>query len=129
MRFAFPTTGGNATMKLMSKIACVTALIACVGCADTMQGNPPASTPDSTVGTSGTTITPTEPTQVSGSQRGIIPVGQELDVRLQTPLSSATATAEQRFEATTAVDVMQGNNVLIPAGSIVRGVVSSVTKA
>ena len=116
-------------MKLMSKIACVAALIACVGCADTMQSNPPASTPDSTVGTSGTTSTPTEPTQVSGSQRGVIPVGQQLDVRLQTPLSSGTATPEQRFEATTAVDVMQGNNVLIPAGSIVRGVVSSVTKA
>jgi hypothetical protein len=52
-----------------------------------------------------------------------------MDVRLQTPLSSATATREQRFEATTAVDLMQGDAVLIPAGSTVRGVVSSVDKA
>jgi hypothetical protein len=66
---------------------------------------------------------------VSGSQRGVIPVGQEMDVRLQTPLSSATATAEQRFEATTAVDLMQGDRVLVPAGSVVRGIVRSVTKA
>lgn len=117
-------------MRLMSKTACVAALVACVGCGDTMRNNPPATTPgDPTVGTSGTTADPTMPTQVSGSQRGVVPVGQELDVRLQTALSSGTATPEQRFEATTAVDLMQGNTVLIPAGSVVRGVVSSVTKA
>jgi hypothetical protein len=52
-----------------------------------------------------------------------------MDVRLQSALSSATATAEQRFEATTAVDLKQGDRVLIPAGSTVRGVVSSVDKA
>ena len=116
-------------MQLMSKFACAAALIACVGCADSMSSNPPTTTPgDATVGTSGTT-NPQAPTQVAGSERGVIPVGQELDVRLQTPLSSGTATAEQRFEATTAVDLMQGNRVLIPAGSVVRGVVSSVTKA
>jgi len=36
---------------------------------------------------------------------------------------------EQRFEATTVVDLYRGNDVLIPAGSVMRGVVSSVTKA
>jgi hypothetical protein len=56
-------------------------------------------------------------------------VGQELDVRLQSTLSSETATAEQRFEATTAVDLRQGDRVLVPAGSVVRGVVSGVEKA
>jgi hypothetical protein len=117
-------------MKLMSRIATVAALVACVACGDTMRNNPPNTTPgEATVGTSGTTTDPMAPTQVMGSERGVVPVGQELDVRLQTPLSSATATTEQRFEATTAVDLMQGNRVLIPAGSIVRGVVSSVTKA
>jgi hypothetical protein len=50
-------------------------------------------------------------------------------VRLQTTLSSETATAEQRFEATTAVDVTQNGVVLVPAGSVVRGVVSSVRPA
>jgi hypothetical protein len=58
-----------------------------------------------------------------------IPVDYEIDVRLQTELSSATAVAEQRFEATTVADVYRGSEVLIPAGSIMRGVVSSVEKA
>jgi hypothetical protein len=58
-----------------------------------------------------------------------IPVGTEIDVRIQTSLSSDTAQVEQRFEATTLVDLYSGNQVLIPAGSIVRGVVSSVQRA
>jgi hypothetical protein len=56
-------------------------------------------------------------------------VGQELDVRLRTPLSSDTATVEQRFETTTVVDLMQDGRVLVPAGSVVQGVVSGVDKA
>jgi len=72
---------------------------------------------------------PAGPTEVNTSARGVIPAGQELDVRLQTALSSETSTAEQRFEATTAVDVTQNGAVLIPAGSVVRGVVSSVRPA
>ena len=44
-------------------------------------------------------------------------------------LSSDTAQVEDRFEATTVVDLYQGNDVLIPAGSMLRGVVSSVNKA
>jgi hypothetical protein len=58
-----------------------------------------------------------------------IPVGQELDIRLQTPLSSETAQVEDRFEATTIVDMYEGNQLLVPAGSVLRGVVSSVKKA
>jgi TolA-binding protein len=68
----------------------------------------------------------------SGSSRQgstVIPVGQEIDVRLQSELSSGTAQVEQRFEATTVADLYRGNDVLIPAGSTVRGVVSSVDKA
>ena len=60
---------------------------------------------------------------------GTIPVGQEIDVRLQSDLSSATAEVEQRFEATTVADLNRGSEVLIPAGSAVRGVISSVNKA
>jgi hypothetical protein len=71
---------------------------------------------------------PSGPTEVGASQRGVVPVGQEMDVRLQTSLSSETSTVEQRFEATTAVDLMQDGRVLIPAGSIVRGVVSGVQR-
>jgi hypothetical protein len=65
----------------------------------------------------------------SGSSTSAIPVGQEIDVRLQDELSSSTAQVEQRFEATTVADLYRGNEVLIPAGSVLRGVVSSVSKA
>jgi hypothetical protein len=58
-----------------------------------------------------------------------VPEGTELDVRLLRTLSSKTAQPEDRFEATTTVDLRQGDRVLIPAGSVVRGIVSSVTKA
>lgn len=114
----------------ITRTAGLLALVTCVGCATFDQPAPaPAPSPDATpVGTTGTTA-PTTPTQTNQSEPGVIPVGQELDVRLQTALSSATATAEQRFEATTAVDLMQGDRVLVPAGSTVRGVVRSVDKA
>lgn len=72
---------------------------------------------------------PTAPAQVTDAAPGTIPVGQQLDVRLQRPLSSETAQVEERFETTTAVDLMQGDRVLVPAGSVVRGVVSSVQPA
>jgi hypothetical protein len=58
-----------------------------------------------------------------------VPVGTEMDVRLQTPLNSGTARVEQRFEATTMVDLAQAKDVVIPAGSVVRGFVSSVRPA
>jgi hypothetical protein len=67
--------------------------------------------------------------RTTSSGRSAIPEGQEIDVRLQTQLSSATAQVEDRFEATTAADLYRGNEVLIPAGSIMRGVVSSVNRA
>ena len=69
------------------------------------------------------------PTDVGSGQPGVVPVGKELDVRLQSSLSSGTAKNEQRFEATTVADAMQAGKVLIPAGSVVRGVVSDVTPA
>jgi hypothetical protein len=80
------------------------------------------------VGTAGTTA-PTQPVEVDSSRRGVLPVGQEIDVRLQDALSSATATAEQRFQATTVVPLEQDGTVLVPAGSVVRGVVSSASPA
>jgi hypothetical protein len=58
-----------------------------------------------------------------------IPVGTEFDVRLQNSLSSGTAQVEDRFEATTMVDLLENDRVLVPAGSVLRGVVSSVNKA
>ena len=59
-----------------------------------------------------------------------IPVGTEFDVRLQTSLSSKTAQVEDRFEATTMVDLLdERGRVLVPSGSVMRGVVSSVNRA
>jgi len=58
-----------------------------------------------------------------------VPAGTELDARLQTPLNSGTAQVEDRFEATTLVDLMTDGRVAVPAGSVLRGVVSSVQPA
>ena len=58
-----------------------------------------------------------------------VAVGTPLDVRLQTPLNSGTAKVEQRFEATTVLDLELDKEIVIPAGSVVRGFVSSVRAA
>ena len=62
---------------------------------------------------------------VSGSS-GEIPSGTELEVRLQNTLNSGTAMVEDRFEATTLTDFVMSGRVLIPAGSVMRGVVTAV---
>ena len=61
--------------------------------------------------------------------RGEIPANTELDVRLSNILNSGTAQVEDRFEATTAADLVIDGRTLVPAGSVMRGVVSSVTPA
>jgi len=58
-----------------------------------------------------------------------VPVGTMLDVRLHASLNSKTAKVEQRFEATTVADVSMNGIVVIPAGTLVRGFVSSVRAA
>ena len=59
-----------------------------------------------------------------------VPSGTEFDVHLQSSLSSATAQVEDRFDATTAVDLRDERGiVIVPAGSTMRGIVSSVHKA
>jgi hypothetical protein len=75
--------------------------------------------------TSTTTSTPTA--RVSSPNE--VPVGTEVDVRLQSTLDSETAQVEDRFEATTIVDVRNETRILIPAGSVMRGIVSGVEKA
>jgi hypothetical protein len=62
-------------------------------------------------------------------RRNEVPAGTELDVRLERGLNSGTSQVEDRFTATTLADLYQGNDVLIPAGSTLRGVVASVTRA
>lgn len=76
-------------------------------------------------------VTPPAPGSRPASTRpNEIAVGTEFDVRLQSPLSSATAAVEDRFEATTLADLLdERGRVLVPAGSVMRGIISSVTKA
>ena len=88
---------------------------------------PPAGT-TSSGGTTGVYSDDRDSRSQSTSQSAI-PEGQEIDVRLQTELNSDTAQVEDRFEAETVVDLYRGNEVLIPAGSIMRGVVRTVDKA
>jgi hypothetical protein len=58
-----------------------------------------------------------------------IPAATEFDVRLERALSSETAQVEDRFEATTLVDLRQGDRVIVPAGSTMHGIVNGVAKA
>jgi len=69
----------------------------------------------------------------SGASAGRInrelPAGTEVDARLTTRLSSDDAQVEDRVEATTMVDLYQGDDLLVPAGSVLEGYVSSVDRA
>jgi hypothetical protein len=103
-------------MYRLIQVVALAGAVSAIGCGATQRATPITTTP------------PAGPTEVNASQRGVVPAGQELDVRLQTPLSSETATREMRFDAVTAVDVTQDGNVLIPAGSRVRGVVTDVKR-
>jgi hypothetical protein len=76
-----------------------------------------------------TSSEPPSEQRVYSSTPGVLPVGTEFDVRLQDALSSATAKVEDRVTATTMVDLQQGDRVLVPAGSVVQGIVQSVQKA
>ena len=103
-------------MYRLIQVMALAGTLSAIGCGATQRATPITTTP------------PAGPTEVNASRNGTIPAGQELDVRLQTPLSSETATAEQRFEAVTAVNVTQDGSVLIPAGSLVRGVITDVKR-
>jgi TolA-binding protein len=70
-----------------------------------------------------TTSTPSTTTTASSVE---VPVGTEIDVRLQNTLNSGTAQVEDRFEGTTLADVTVDGRLAIPAGSIFRGVVTAV---
>lgn len=91
------------------------------------QAPPPPSSSTSPSGVYGGTQDAPRPNVAP--RRGEVPSGTDLDVRLERELSSRTAQVEDRFTATTVVDLYQGNDLLVPAGSTVRGVVSSVNKA
>jgi multidrug efflux pump subunit AcrA (membrane-fusion protein) len=58
-----------------------------------------------------------------------IPVGTEVDVRLQTPLNSRDAQVEDRVDATTMVNLYRGDTLLVPAGSVLSGYLTAVERA
>jgi TolA-binding protein len=97
--------------------------VARTGAPDAVPASAPASAPAPAQDTA-PAQTPDAPVSLSD-----VPVGTQLDAKLQSTLSSATAQVEDKVEATTAVDLKENGQVLIPAGSVVRGVVSGVTKA
>ena len=119
-------------MSAVIRIVALASVIGTVACGATTSGTsggtsapvyvPPTSNAPSTTAN-------TTPTEVNNSAYGVVPSGQELDVRLGTTLSSKTAKVEQRFDATTVADLTQNGRVLIPSGSTVRGVVSAVDPA
>lgn len=67
--------------------------------------------------------------RIGSTRRLEIPSGSEVDVRLVTALSSETAQMEDRVEATTLVDLLNGGDMIVPAGSTLTGWVTSVNKA
>jgi hypothetical protein len=58
-----------------------------------------------------------------------VPDGTEFAVRLEQPVSSATARREDRVEASVAESVRVNGRVVIPAGATVRGIVTNVEPA
>jgi len=66
----------------------------------------------------------------SGSRRDVtLDEGTEFFVRLEAPLSSATARPEDRFEASVPQPVRAGRSTAIPAGTRIRGIVTDVEPA
>lgn len=92
---------------------------------------PPGSEPAPPASESAPRPQPASPRATATRSGGevIVPVGTELDVRLQQTLSSGTSNVEDRFEATTVVPLMVEGVDAIPAGTLFRGVVSGVHKA
>jgi len=85
----------------------------------------PGSSTQSSSGVGGRTQ-PATRTGTAGGGAYTVPPGTEIDVRLQNALNSGTAQVEDRFEATTLVDLNVNGRVVIPAGSLMRGVVTAV---
>ncbi len=82
-----------------------------------------------TTSTSSSTTRSTTNTTAARGGEIEIPAGTEVDVRLTNVLNSGTAQVEDRFEGTTLVDLNIAGRTVIPAGSVMRGVVTAVEPA
>ena len=94
-------------------------------------GNRAGTAVDSRAGTAADSGRAPQTTSRTPVGRGMveIPTGTEFDARLQTALNSGTAQVEDRFEATTMVDLNLDGRVTVPAGTVLRGVVTGVEAA
>ena len=102
------------------------------GTYSTNNGAASGTTSNRATGSSTTTqsSTPRGTTTTGTSGREVeVPSGTEMDVRLANTLNSGTAQVEDRFEGTTLVDLNINGRTVIPAGSVMRGVVTSVDPA
>jgi len=97
---------------------------------ETANASTPPANPTATTRGTWQAPPPSDTTAAAGSTTGRttveIPSGTEVDVRLQSNLNSGTAQVEDRFEGTTLVDLNVDGRTAIPAGSIMRGVVTAV---
>ena len=102
--------------------------------------NAPSSGTTANRATGSSTTTQSSATTQSSTARGTtatgtsgreieVPSGTEMDVRLSNTLNSGTAQVEDRFEGTTLVELNINGRTVIPAGSVMRGVVTSVDPA
>ena len=80
-----------------------------------------------TAGTGGWSTGPAAAPIYDDTQR-TIHAGEEVDLRLQTALSSESVAANHTFRATTASDLRNGPRVVVPAGSTVNGIVRHVDR-
>ncbi len=88
-------------------------------------------------GNEGIVLSPPAPSQTVGQAEGAttsavaaeIRAGTEVDVRLSGNLNSGEAQVEDRFEATTLIDLNVSGRAVVPAGSVMRGVVTDVEPA
>src|SRR5438552_8890142 len=89
-----------------------------------------ATTTTQSSATTRTNNTPATQMATSTTTREVeVPSGTEMDVRLTNTLNSGTAKVEDRFEGTTLVDLNINGRTVIPAGAVMRGVVTSVDPA
>jgi len=87
------------------------------------------SAPATSQPTTRATTTPAPATTTLARGEVEIPTGTEMDVRLSDALNSGTAKVEDRFEATTLVDLTVDGRLAVPAGSVMRGVITAVEPA
>jgi hypothetical protein len=85
--------------------------------------------PATSSGSAGTATGTTTRSTTSTANTTEVPAGTEMDVRLANSLNSGTAQVEDRFEATTLVALNIDGRAVIPAGSVMRGVVTAVEPA